>query len=81
MFIAVKILRLTKAYYTEACDPSLPGQRVAFSTSEQPGSKFAKTATAGPIFALSQAICLRRVGAQSMANETLAPMPDRNGRS
>ena len=81
VFIAVTILRLAKAYCTEASDPSLPGQRVAFGSSGQPGSKFAETATAGPILALSQAICRRRVGAQSMANETLAPMPDRNGRS
>jgi len=50
--------RLVTAYYTEAPDPSVPGQRVAFGTSGHRGSAFEKAFNECHILAISQAICL-----------------------
>jgi len=52
--------RLVTAYYTEAPDPSVPGQRVAFGTSGHRGSAFDRAFNEWHILAISQAICLYR---------------------
>ncbi len=52
--------RLVTAYYTEAPDPSVPEQRVAFGTSGHRGSAFEKAFNEWHILAISQAICLYR---------------------
>jgi len=56
----VNVPRLVTAYYTEAPDPSVPEQRVAFGTSGHRGSAFKKAFNEGHILAISQAICLHR---------------------
>jgi len=56
----VNIPRLITAYYTEAPDPSVPEQRVAFGTSGHRGSAFEKAFNEWHILAISQAICLYR---------------------
>ena len=56
----VNVPRLVTAYYTEAPDPSVPGQRVAFGTSGHRGSAFEKAFNEWHILAISQAICLYR---------------------
>ncbi len=56
----VDVPRLVTAYYTEAPDPAVPGQRVAFGTSGHRGSAFDKAFNEGHILAISQAICLYR---------------------
>jgi len=56
----VNIPRLVTAYYTEAPDPSVPEQRVAFGTSGHRGSAFEKAFNETHILAISQAICLYR---------------------
>jgi phosphoglucomutase len=56
----VNIPKLVTAYYTEAPDPSVPGQRVAFGTSGHRGSAFEKAFNERHILAISQAICLYR---------------------
>src|SRR5512143_1268111 len=56
----VNIPRLITAYYTEAPDPSVPEQRVAFGTSGHRGSAFEKAFNEQHILAISQAICLYR---------------------
>ncbi len=56
----VNIPRLVAAYYTEAPDPSVPEQRVAFGTSGHRGSSFDKAFNEWHILAISQAICLYR---------------------
>jgi phosphoglucomutase len=53
----VNVPRLVTAYYTEAPDPSVPGQRVAFGTSGHRGSAFEKAFNEQHILAVSQAIC------------------------
>jgi phosphoglucomutase len=58
--ILVNIPRLITAYYTEAPDPSVPEQRVAFGTSGHRGSSFEKAFNERHILAVSQAICLFR---------------------
>ncbi len=56
----VNVPRLVTAYYTEAPDPSVPGQRVAFGTSGHRGSALQKAFNEWHILAISQAICLYR---------------------
>jgi phosphoglucomutase len=56
----VNIPRLVTAYYTEAPDPSVHEQRVAFGTSGHRGSAFKKAFNEWHILAISQAISLYR---------------------
>ncbi len=56
----LNVPRLITAYYTEAPDPSVPAQRVAFGTSGHRGSAFEKAFNEGHILAITQAICLYR---------------------
>jgi len=56
----VNVPRLVTAYYTEAPDPAVPEQRVAFGTSGHRGSAFDKAFNEWHILAISQAICLYR---------------------
>ncbi len=56
----MNVPRLVTAYYTEAPDPSVPAQRVAFGTSGHRGSAFEKAFNEGHILAITQAICLYR---------------------
>jgi phosphoglucomutase len=56
----VNVPRLVTAYFTEAPDPSVPEQRVAFGTSGHRGSAFERAFNEGHILAISQAICLYR---------------------
>jgi phosphoglucomutase len=56
----VNVPRLITAYYTEAPDPSVPAQRVAFGTSGHRGSAFDKAFNEWHILAISQAICQYR---------------------
>ena len=56
----VNVPRLITAYYTEAPDPAVPAQRVAFGTSGHRGSAFDKAFNEWHILAISQAICLYR---------------------
>jgi phosphoglucomutase len=56
----VNVPRLITAYYTEAPNPSVPEQRVAFGTSGHRGSSFKQAFNEGHILAISQAICLYR---------------------
>jgi phosphoglucomutase len=56
----VNVPKLITAYYTEAPDPSVPGQRVAFGTSGHRGSAFEKSFNEWHILAITQAICLYR---------------------
>src|SRR5664279_90324 len=56
----VNVPRLVTAYYTEAPDPSVPEQRVAFGTSGHRGSAFNKSFNEWHILAIAQAICLYR---------------------
>jgi phosphoglucomutase len=57
----VNVPRLITAYYTDAPDPSVPGQRVAFGTSGHRGSALDRAFNENHILAISQAICLYRV--------------------
>lgn len=54
------IPRLVTAYYTQAPDPTVPAQRVAFGTSGHRGSALGKSFNEQHILAISQAICLYR---------------------
>ncbi len=56
----VNVPRLVTAYYTQAPDPSLPEQRVAFGTSGHRGSAFKTAFNEWHILAITQAICLYR---------------------
>lgn len=56
----VNVPNLITAYYTDAPDPSVPGQRVAFGTSGHRGSALDKAFNEDHIIAISQAICLYR---------------------
>ena len=56
----VNVPRLVTAYYTEAPDPSVPAQRVAFGTSGHRGSALQKAFNEWHILAITQAICLYR---------------------
>ncbi|UDL90456.1 phosphoglucomutase (alpha-D-glucose-1,6-bisphosphate-dependent) [Mesorhizobium sp. PAMC28654] len=56
----VNVAKLVTAYYSQAPDPSIPLQRVAFGTSGHRGSAFEKTFNEAHVLAISQAICLYR---------------------
>jgi phosphoglucomutase len=56
----VNVPRLVTAYYTEAPDPAMPAQRVAFGTSGHRGAAFNSSFNEGHILAITQAICLYR---------------------
>jgi len=56
----VNIPKLITAYYTDAPDPSIPAQRVAFGTSGHRGSALQKAFNEWHILAITQAICLYR---------------------
>jgi len=56
----VNVPKLITAYYTEAPDPKILAQRVAFGTSGHRGSAFDKAFNEWHILAISQAICLYR---------------------
>jgi alpha-D-glucose phosphate-specific phosphoglucomutase len=56
----VNVPRLITAYYSEAPDPSVPEQRVAFGTSGHRGSPFQRSFNEWHILAITQAICLYR---------------------
>ena len=56
----VNVPRLITAYYTEAPDPAMPAQRVAFGTSGHRGTAFNRSFNEGHILAITQAICLYR---------------------
>ena len=58
--ILVNVPKLVTAYYTEAPDPSVPAQRVAFGTSGHRGSSFENAFNEWHVLAISQAICLYR---------------------
>jgi phosphoglucomutase len=58
--ILVHVPQLITAYYTEAPDPSVPAQRVAFGTSGHRGSSFESAFNEWHILAITQAICLYR---------------------
>ena len=53
----VDVPRLITAYYTEAPDPAVAEQRVAFGTSGHRGSAFERAFNERHILAISQAIC------------------------
>jgi len=56
----VNVPKLITAYYTEAPDPAMPAQRVAFGTSGHRGTAFNRSFNEGHILAITQAICLYR---------------------
>jgi phosphoglucomutase len=56
----VNIPRLITAYFTDAPDPAVPAQRVAFGTSGHRGSAFDRSFNEGHIVAITEAICLYR---------------------
>jgi phosphoglucomutase len=60
--ILVDVPRLITAYYTDAPDPSVTAQRVAFGTSGHRGSSFKRSFNENHILAITQAICLYRKG-------------------
>ena len=59
-WMLVNVPRLVTAYYVEAPDPSVPGQRVSFGTSGHRGTAFNRSFNEGHILAITQAICLYR---------------------
>jgi phosphoglucomutase len=59
-WMLVNVPRLVTAYYVEAPDPSVPGQRVSFGTSGHRGTAFDGSFNEGHILAITQAICLYR---------------------
>jgi len=56
----VDVARLVTAYYTDAPDPAVPAQRVAFGTSGHRGSSLKGSFNEDHILAITQAICLFR---------------------
>jgi phosphoglucomutase len=60
--ILVDVPRLITAYYTDAPDPTVPAQRVAFGTSGHRGSSLKRAFNEWHILAITQAICLYRKG-------------------
>src|SRR5512142_628869 len=56
----VNVPKLVTAYYSEAPDPSVPEQRVAFGTSGHRGSALDKAFNEEHILAITQAICQYR---------------------
>jgi phosphoglucomutase len=60
--LLVDVDKLVSAYATEAPDPAVPAQRVAFGTSGHRGSSFDKSFNEAHVLAITQAICDRRRG-------------------
>src|SRR4029079_19403664 len=58
--LLVNVPKLITAYYTDAPDPSVPAQRVAFGTSGHRGSALDHAVNEYHILAISHAICLYR---------------------
>ena len=58
----VDVARLVTAYYSDAPDPAVPAQRVAFGTSGHRGTAFKRSFNEDHILAITQAICLYRKG-------------------
>lgn len=58
--LLLNVARLVTAYYSEAPDPAVPLQRVAFGTSGHRGSALDKTFNEAHVLAISQAICSYR---------------------
>src|SRR5690242_11054771 len=58
----VDVAHLVRAYYTEAPDPAISAQRVAFGTSGHRGSAFQRTFNEAHVLAITQAICRVRAG-------------------
>ncbi len=58
----VNVPKLVTAYYTEAPDPAVPAQQVAFGTSGHRGSGFDRSFNEDHILAITQAICQYRKG-------------------
>jgi phosphoglucomutase len=58
--LLVDVPRLVTAYFTEAPDPAVPAQRVAFGTSGQRGSSLNRAFNEAHILAITQAICVHR---------------------
>jgi phosphoglucomutase len=58
--LLVDVARLVTAYYTDAPDPGVPEQRVAFGTSGHRGTSFKRSFNEDHILAITQAICLYR---------------------
>src|SRR5580658_10239211 len=56
----VNVARLVCAYYSDAPDPAVPDQRVAFGTSGHRGSSFQRSFNEAHILAISQAIVMYR---------------------
>jgi phosphoglucomutase len=56
----VDVAKLITAYYTDAPDPAVPAQRVAFGTSGHRGTAFNRSFNEDHILAITQAICLYR---------------------
>lgn len=56
----VNVPKLVTAYYTDAPDPAVPAQRVAFGTSGHRGSSFDRSFNEAHILAITQAICFYR---------------------
>ena len=56
----IDVAKLVSAYYTEAPDPSVPAQRVAFGTSGHRGSAFDRSFNEAHVLAITQAICDHR---------------------
>jgi phosphoglucomutase len=55
--LLVDVPRLVAAYFTEAPDPAVPAQRVAFGTSGHRGSSLTRSFNEAHILAITQAIC------------------------
>ncbi|WP_124704417.1 phosphoglucomutase (alpha-D-glucose-1,6-bisphosphate-dependent) [Sulfuriferula multivorans] len=58
--LLINVPRLITAYYTEAPDPSVQAQRVAFGTSGHRGCAFENSFNEWHVLAISQAICQYR---------------------
>jgi phosphoglucomutase len=58
--VLINVARLVTAYYSDAPDPSIPLQRVAFGTSGHRGSALARTFNEAHVLAITQAICQYR---------------------
>ena len=59
-WMLVDVAKLVTAYYSDAPDPGIPEQRVAFGTSGHRGSSFKRSFNEDHILAITQAICLYR---------------------
>ena len=58
--ILVNVPRLISAYYSDAPNPAVPAQRVAFGTSGHRGTSFDRSFNEAHVLAITQAICLYR---------------------